>query len=159
MDRAPALDGTLKDPAWEKLPWIDMPEVSLGKLEAKTRFKMGYDSQNLYFGFECEEPLIDEMKVLNYQHDGDVFASESIELFFDPETSGTKFMHIIVGPAPENRYDSRLGYIDDPLNSSRTRKTRAGTPSISMPSISTRRTRMDHRGRHPVRLAGRKNAG
>jgi hypothetical protein len=116
LDRAPALDGTLKDPAWEKLPWVDMPEVSLGKLEAKTRFKMGYDDQSLYFGFECEEPLIEDMKVLQYHHDGDVFASESIELFFDPEVSGTKFMHIIVGPAPENRYDSRKGYIIDQLS-------------------------------------------
>jgi hypothetical protein len=113
VDRGPALDGTLKDPVWEKLPWVDMPEVSLGNLEAKTRFKMGYDEQSLYFGFECEEPLIEDMKVLNYNRDGDVFASESIELFFDPEVSGTKFMHIIVGPAPENRYDSRKGYIED----------------------------------------------
>jgi hypothetical protein len=93
-----------------------MPEISLGKLEATTRFKLGYDEKNIYAAFECQEPQIEEMVVPALAHDGDVWDFECIEIFFNPEADGAKYMHFIAGPSPENRYDARLGYIEDPYH-------------------------------------------
>lgn len=113
---APALDGVFDEAAWEGTLWVDMPEVALGKVEAATSFRLGYDDRNVYVGFLCREPLIDEMVVKAYGRDGPVWRTECVELFFDIEGSGDKTMHFIAVPATGSRYDARRGYIDDPFH-------------------------------------------
>ncbi|MDP6355789.1 MAG: DUF4838 domain-containing protein, partial [Planctomycetota bacterium] len=113
---APKLDGVFDEPAWEETDWLDMPEIALGKVEATTSFRLGYDDKNIYVGFLCREPEIEEMVVKAYGRDGPVWRTECVELFFDTEGSGDKTMHFIAVPAEGARYDARRGYIDDPLH-------------------------------------------
>jgi len=116
LKTAPRIDGVLDDAEWGNAPWVEIREIALGKSEAATRVRIGYDDKGVYFGFECGEPLIEEMVVKNYGQDGTVWRTECVELFFDPEGNGEKLMHFIAAPSEGTRYDERQGYIDDPLH-------------------------------------------
>ncbi|HRU06520.1 MAG TPA: carbohydrate-binding family 9-like protein, partial [Candidatus Brocadiia bacterium] len=97
-------------------PWVDVPDVSLGKTQAATRMRLGYDDKNLYVAFLCEEPKMDEMVVKEYGHDGPVFNTECVEIFLAPDGVGQKRVQICVSPTPQGRWEGRYGYIDDPLD-------------------------------------------
>lgn len=112
----PVMSGAIDDPAWADVPWTEVSEVSLGPTEASTRMKAGYDDRNLYFAFECREPLIDDMRVIEYGRDGKVFNTECIELFLAPDGAGQKRMQICLSPTATGKWDGRYGYIDDPLH-------------------------------------------
>lgn len=116
LGTAPVLDGVLEEDAWQGVAWQNLQEVSLGSLEAKTRFRIGYDNQALYLAVECEEPLIEEMVVKNYVRDGPLFRTECVEVFLDPEGQGKKILHFIAAPTEGGRYDARKGYLTDPLH-------------------------------------------
>ena len=113
---APAIDGDPHDDAWKAAPWTPLRGVSLGKTEASTRMRLGYDDTNLYLAFECVEPKMDEMKVIEYGRDGRTYNTECIEIFLAPDGVGQKRVQIVTSPTPEGRWDGRYGYIDDPLH-------------------------------------------
>lgn len=116
LETAPAIDGNLDDPAWAGVPWVEVREVALGDAEASTRMKLGYDDENLYFAFECREPLIDEMVVTRYDRDGRVFNTECIEIFLAPDGVGQKRVQLVISPTETGIWDGRYGYIEDPLH-------------------------------------------
>jgi len=116
LKTAPKIDGDLSDAAWQAAPWLDMPDVALGKAEASTRFRLGYDAKNLYFAFECAEPRFDEMKVIEYGRDGSVYNTECVEIFLAPDGAGQKRLQLVISPTKTGRWDGRYGYIDDPYH-------------------------------------------
>lgn len=116
LSQAPVLDGKLDDAAWKDVAPITLNEIAMGKIETPTRMRMGYDDKALYVAFECEEPLIADMKVRECKLDGPVWRTECIEILFDPFAEGLKYMHFIATPFATGVYDGRRGYIDDPLN-------------------------------------------
>lgn len=110
------VDGKLDDLGWQAATWYELGEASLGSIQAKTRFRVTYDDQQLYFAVECEEPLIDTMVVQHFGRDGAVYATECVELFFDPQATAQRMMHLIATPTDTGIYDGKFGYIDDPLH-------------------------------------------
>jgi len=116
LSAAPEIDGEPVEKAWNDAPWVEVPEASMGQAEASTRMRLGYDDQTLYFAFECNEPLIDEMKVVEYARDGKVYNTDCVEIFLAPDGVGQKRIQIVVSPTKEGKWDGRYGYIDDPLH-------------------------------------------
>lgn len=116
LPNPPAMEGRFDDPAWRGVEPIALSEIAMGQVLAPTRMRMGYDDKNLYFAFECAEPLIDEMNVRECKRDGPVWRAECVEVVLDPFAEGTKHMHFIATPFATGIYDARRGYIDDPLH-------------------------------------------
>jgi hypothetical protein len=112
----PSIDGDVSKDAWAAVPWIEMPPSSLGKAEASTRVRLGYDAKNLYFAFECNEPRMDEMKVIEYGRDGRAYNTECVEIFLAPDGAGQKRVQLVISPTKSGIWDARYGYIDDPLD-------------------------------------------
>lgn len=87
--RAPgaiAIDGDLKDAAWEAAPWtdafVDIEGDKKPKPRFRTRVKMLWDDEALYIAAEMEEPhLWANLK----EHDSIIFVDNDFEVFLDPD--------------------------------------------------------------------------
>lgn len=94
-DKAPELDGSLKDPVWSKAAVIDKfyyYQDKGTKLDNQTKVYMLHDKDNLYIGFKCFEKNMGKLKASQLPHDGNVFADDSIEMLFD--TTNNKFDYL-----------------------------------------------------------------
>jgi hypothetical protein len=83
--KAPELDGSLKDPAWQSAPWTEDFVDIAGDVKPKPKFrthaKMLWDDRFLYVGAELEEPLV--WATLK-EHDSVIFQDNDFEIFIDP---------------------------------------------------------------------------
>ncbi len=102
-DSKPVIDGKLDDKCWQN-------SVEAGNFTrtenhqpatAQTKVYVLYDNTNLYFGFRCEEPLLDP--VLNMLHafkavitkpDDNVWADDSVEIFLTTSEGAMDYYHI-----------------------------------------------------------------
>jgi hypothetical protein len=70
---APTIDGRLDDAAWQSLPAQTGFRIATVADFAQTRqttFRVGWDSDFLYFGIRCEESAVDAVKKRNPQQKG-----------------------------------------------------------------------------------------
>ncbi len=96
----PAIDGRLDDAAWQKAP----PQ-SLVLLENKgnpvnpTEVRLGYDSENLYLAFVCQDADMRKLR-RNWtnpeERDSDVWQDDCVEVLLDPLGTRKDFYHIII---------------------------------------------------------------
>jgi|GEM_PF-1698570 len=98
--KPPVIDGRLDDECWGKaLKMENFKDYRTGKL---ARYKtVGFilrDRENLYIGFKCHEPKMEEaIKSVRYRKDEEpVWRDECVEIFIDPTLSREKFYHWIV---------------------------------------------------------------
>ena len=96
--KGPKIDGTLKDPVWQKSSLFVLGDVT-GPMEAelKTTARILNDDRTLYVGFECEEPQTDSLKS-EAKPDGAVWSDDCVEVFIsaDPEIG---YRHLGINPA------------------------------------------------------------
>lgn len=116
IDKALSIDGDLSDSSWESIEWNSMQEMKLRSVKANTRFKIGYDEEFLYIAFECDEPKINKMKVQSFPRDGKIWETECVEAFFSPDGEGQKWFQFILSPDPTGQYESRFGFIENPIH-------------------------------------------
>ncbi|MFH1095538.1 MAG: DUF4838 domain-containing protein, partial [Candidatus Micrarchaeota archaeon] len=109
-------DGNIDDPAWQKVKAEEFLEIGMGELKDGTFFKMAYDAKYLYFAFDCAMTDADKLNVIPRGRDGNCWAAECIEILLDPFGTRAKYYHFIFNPVPSSCYDSRYGYIQDPLD-------------------------------------------
>ncbi len=88
--------------------------MQLGKVDYSTRFKVGYDCENLYIAVEAELP--DSVTVTSQGHDGVCFRQECLELFVDPTFAHAKNFHFIWNPIEDSCLDEAFGLLTDPLD-------------------------------------------
>jgi hypothetical protein len=83
------VDGKLDDAAWKDAPWTDyFVDIEGDRRPApryKTRVKMLWDDQCLYFGAELEEPHV--WATLR-EHDSVIFRDNDFEVFLNPAGDG-----------------------------------------------------------------------
>ena len=95
--RAPASDGTLNDPAWQKATLLTMGDV-IGPRKARltSTARILFDATTLYVGFECQEPNTAALKA-TARPDGEVWSDDCVELFIsaDPDIG---YKHIGLNP-------------------------------------------------------------
>lgn len=83
------LDGKLDEIDWknaEVVTRFKRPDGTPAKYE--TMVKITYDSENIYFGIEMEEPAFQEQRAEVKKHDGPVWEDSTIEIFLNPPMQG-----------------------------------------------------------------------
>ena len=90
LAQEPVLDGKVKgDPAWEGSLREGGRFVMLGNdipASRQTYFRIGYTTEALFIGIECEEPTIKGIKA-KLQDMGPLYDEDSVEIFVFPEGS------------------------------------------------------------------------
>lgn len=89
VETPPDLEQGLADPAWQKarpLALKYMDEFVEGPVEKnRTHVKVLADKEHLYFGFECEEDFMKEIRAdCDGVDPGDLWLDDSIDVFLDP---------------------------------------------------------------------------
>ena len=87
-----AIDGTMKDPNWDALPWsgdfVDITGQDELKPHFRTRLKMAWDDEFFYVGAELEEPhvwgTITEKNAV-------MFEDNDFEVLIDPDCDGLNY--------------------------------------------------------------------
>ena len=84
---SPVIDGCLDDSCWESAQWQTNfhPLNGGNNLSNKTRFKVVFDDEKLYFAIECFEKRPDRMKIRARDKDDPVYSDDSVEIFIIPE--------------------------------------------------------------------------
>jgi Carbohydrate family 9 binding domain-like/Domain of unknown function (DUF5916) len=85
---APAIDGDLGDPIWEKAQAIDefyQLEPNTGRLGSeRTVLRFLYDQNNLYVGIYAYDREPDQIRATNMSRDGGQGSEDNLQLFLDP---------------------------------------------------------------------------
>jgi hypothetical protein len=109
------IDKNFDSGIWKAIPYQSMNEIQMGQLQEQTRFKMAYDTDNLYIAFNCTLP-VDKMKFFPVGRDGAAWGQECLELFIDPYGNREKNYHFIFNPVKNSYYDAARGFIKDQLD-------------------------------------------
>lgn len=80
-----------------------------------TEVRVAFDHKNLYMGFVCHEPLINDLKGLKEERERKIWDTDCIEVFVQPNPEQDRNMHFMVS-AGNYVYDARYGYITDELD-------------------------------------------
>lgn len=94
----PVLDGNLRnDSGWDNIPemrgfFVLAPDFILAVKQ--TRFKIGYSSESLYIGVECEEPEIGEIKA-KLKDMQNLWEEDSVEIFIFPKEMSEYYQFIV----------------------------------------------------------------
>ncbi len=99
---APKLDGKLDDPCWAEAPvvsgfiWYNKNEA----VPTQTSFRVCYDDQAIYLGIWCDEPALDKLTPLPLPQDAkQIFSTEAIEIFWDPDHDHQRYYQFAVNAA------------------------------------------------------------
>ena len=90
------IDGKLDEPDWKNADIVTRfkhPDGTLAKYQSQAR--IAYDSENIYFGIEMDEPAYNKMKAKITQHDGPVWEDSTIEIFLNPPILGGTYYQLI----------------------------------------------------------------
>lgn len=105
----PVLDGRLADAVWQSAPVVSA-FTAYGKetlAEVQTSFRVLWDDKYLYFGLECDEPMMDKLAPVYFARDEHaVFGNETIELFVDPDHTHTNYYQLAMN-AGASLYDGQ----------------------------------------------------
>lgn len=101
-------DGKLDEELWSSALCLNnlVRNADGTKAEVATEFLLCHDFENLYIGVRCFEPAIDELVTAAVQHDDNVFADDSIELFLDTSNNETDYLQLAFNAAGV-RFDQR----------------------------------------------------
>jgi len=95
LERAPRIDGSLRDPAWAPCPWsedfVDITGSAARRPRFRTRLKMGWDASFLYVGAELEEPHV--WGTLR-ERNAVIFEDNDFEVFLDPDGDGLDYYEL-----------------------------------------------------------------
>ena len=87
---APVLNGDLSDPCWEQAARITnfyqcINVMSAKLIEGKSDIRVGYTDAAIYIAYKACEPSTKGIKYATKIRDGNVWADDCIEIFFDPK--------------------------------------------------------------------------
>jgi len=94
---APAMDGRLDDPAWNKAAVLSgFTLISGGLPEQQTEVLAMRDASNIYLAFRCFENQLNELRTVETNRDGNVFGDDSVEVFLSPHDDGSEYYQFAV---------------------------------------------------------------
>lgn len=98
LAKGPALTGDLSDPLWRKggLCRITYKYDGSGDAKEQTEARFLFDSENLYIGVRCDEPLLSALNPQVKDRDGLVWTDDSIEVLIDTANAHHACYHFIV---------------------------------------------------------------
>lgn len=93
------IDGTMRDPAWERAAWTDLFEDIEGDLKPRPRFRtrarMLWDDEFFYVGARLEEPHV--WGTLT-EKNSIIFHDNDFEIFIDPDGDNHHYYEFEVNP-------------------------------------------------------------
>lgn len=101
-DKAPEIDGSLDDAAWESAPEAYTYFIWGGqeKPQQKTVVRVLADSQALYVAFECRESHMEELSANVTERDGTVWEDDVVEVFLLPgQVPSSSYYHVLINAA------------------------------------------------------------
>ena len=110
VPKAPTIDGKLDKDEWAGADVKTVRSLQEGAPVLATTVRGVYDHEKLYIALECDESAIDKMKLQAVGRDGNVWALDHVELFFDPEKSLLRRYQLMAAPHVNAAYDARIGY-------------------------------------------------
>jgi len=113
------VDGKMDEAAWGTTQVDEMGEIGMGATSVRTRVRILYDDDNLYLGFECEEPLAERLVSgwwKSHGRDGKIYSQDCLEIFVDPVGDLAQYYHFICSAMPDSTYDAALGLHKDPIH-------------------------------------------
>ena len=94
--KGPAVDGTLKDPAWQKCPPLVLGDCTTEKGGAEaTTARMLFSPTHLYVAWQCAQADTGKLRRAVTERDGDVWKDDCVELFVAGDIR-EGFRHFIV---------------------------------------------------------------
>ncbi len=100
-ESSPAIDGRLDDAAWRVVErergFREMQTI--GKPSVATEALFTYDSEHLYLAVVCHEPDPAGIRTRVTEHDGSVWADDSIEVFLDTNLDRETYVQLVVNAA------------------------------------------------------------
>jgi len=95
---SPVVDGELKEACWQSAKPIGDFYLWRGDGEQRQvqAVKVVHDGTWLYAAYEIERPHSDVIESTVADHDGNVSADDSVELFIDPGTDGDLYFHYML---------------------------------------------------------------
>lgn len=96
------IDGKLDDGEWANAARINAFKVNANRNlepEVETKAFLMHDKDNIYIGFKCYEPDMDKLTGTKREHDGNVFADESLEVFLDTNNDEFSFYQMCLNSA------------------------------------------------------------
>lgn len=106
---------SMSSPAWKQATSYELENKDRKDLEAKTKFQVMYDQENLYLLFDAELPK-EEMKYSERGRDGELWLQECIDFSLSPSGDREKRYHFAFDPVPNSSYDAANGFITDTLH-------------------------------------------
>ncbi len=97
----PRIDGRLSEGSWEAA-FSATPFVLLGSATAPTQqtaARVLYDSESLYFAFECLENRPDGIATIVQERDGPTYLDDCVEVFIAPGPDPSRYYHFVVNAA------------------------------------------------------------
>lgn len=107
-EAAPAVDGSLQDPIWQRLPDVSR----FGQMDrarwtgTATRAWLAADADALYVAVRCDEPRMADRRITVRERDGQVYRDDSVEVLLDVDPSDDRYHQIVVNAAG-TVYDGR----------------------------------------------------
>ena len=95
----PSIDGKLDDPCWSlaaEIGPLNRPDGT--PAEHATRARLTYTKKEFFLGITCAIPSAKAMHIAPGKRDGDIYAGECIEVFFDPGPTMKHYLHFLVNP-------------------------------------------------------------
>jgi len=86
VEKGPACDGTMADPAWQQCPpWPMGACTSRDPQKYKTFARVLFDGRFIYVGVYCQEPDTDGLAIGGSKHDDPTWNGDSVEVFLRPD--------------------------------------------------------------------------
>ena len=102
VEKAPVMDGKLTDAEWKKATVIKNFKYYMNKkvkADDPTEVYLMHDRDNLYLGFKCFTKDMGKLKSRKRPDDGNVFADDSIEMFFNNSNDKSSFYQLCFNAA------------------------------------------------------------
>ncbi len=95
------IDGMLDEPDWKNSETTTRFRLAFGEnpIRQQTGIKLTYDADNLYVGFECQEPRPKELKTTVRKQDGPIWEDNDVELFINDPMMGGNYIQLLVNAA------------------------------------------------------------
>jgi len=113
------IDGRLDEAVWADAQADELGEIGMGEASVQTRVRLLYDRENLYLGFECEEPFAERLASgwwKSHGRDGRIYSQDCLEILVDPVGDLQQYYHFICSAMPDSTYDAALGLHKDPIH-------------------------------------------
>ena len=100
-EKPPLIDGDLSDACWAKAVKADNFSIFQGKGKTSSDIvaKVVRDNEWLYVSFEVIRPHPEVIQPTVLDHDGNISADDSVEIFLDPGTAGKLYYHYMLNTA------------------------------------------------------------